>query len=49
MAVAVCIDALPSTAENPNEDAYQRGRFDGVMEYQAALYKIMDNYDENAK
>ena len=26
--------AMPSTAENPNEDSYQRGRFDGIMEYQ---------------
>src|SRR5687768_14980281 len=32
-----CIDAIPCTAENPNEDAYQRGRFDGVMEYQRAI------------
>lgn len=29
--------AQPSTAENPNEDSYQRGRFDGVIEYGRAL------------
>ena len=28
-----CLACQPSTAENPNEDAYQRGRFDGVMEF----------------
>lgn len=31
--VAEALAAQPSTAENPNEDAYQRGRFDGIMEY----------------
>ena len=25
--------AQPSTAENPDESAYERGRFDGIMEY----------------
>lgn len=30
-------DCQPSTAENPNEDAYQRGRFDGIMEYSQAI------------
>lgn len=38
--------ALPSTAANPNESAYERGRFDGVMEYQrnllAALRGVSD-------
>jgi hypothetical protein len=32
-----CLDCQPSTAENPNEDSYQRGRFDGVMEYGRAI------------
>lgn len=32
-AYAECLECQPSTAENPNEDAYQRGRFDGVMEF----------------
>lgn len=32
-AYAECLACQPSTAENPNEDAYQRGRFDGVMEF----------------
>jgi hypothetical protein len=27
----------PSTAENPNESAYQRGRFDGIMEFATAI------------
>ena len=30
-------DAMPSTAEDPNENSYQRGRFDGIMEYQRAI------------
>lgn len=34
------IDAQPSTAENPNEDSYQRGRFDGVMEYGRAIVAL---------
>jgi hypothetical protein len=28
-----CLQQQPCTAENPNEDAYQRGKFDGVMEF----------------
>jgi hypothetical protein len=32
-AYAECLACQPSTAENPNEDAYQRSRFDGVMEF----------------
>jgi hypothetical protein len=29
--------AQPSTAEDPNEDSYQRGRFDGIIEYGRAI------------
>lgn len=32
-----CLDCQPSTAENPNEDTYQRGRFDGIIEYGRAI------------
>lgn len=32
-----CLACQPSTAENPNEDAYQRGRFDGIMEFARAI------------
>lgn len=32
-----CLSCQPSTAENPNEDAYQRGRFDGIMEFARAI------------
>ena len=28
----------PATAEDPNEDAYQRGRFVGIMEFAQAIY-----------
>lgn len=35
-----CLDQQPSTAENPNEDAYQRGRFDGIMEFAQAIQSI---------
>lgn len=31
------LECQPSTAENPNESAYQRGRFDGIMEYSRAI------------
>ena len=34
-------DAQPSTAENPNEGAYQRGRFDGIVEYAKAIRAII--------
>lgn len=30
----------PSTAENPNEDTYQRGRFDGIMEFARAILAL---------
>lgn len=40
------LDRQPSTAENPNEDAYQRGRFDGVMEYARAILALKgDSHD----
>lgn len=37
IAMEAAADAMPSTAEDPNESAYQKGRFDGIMEYVAAL------------
>lgn len=30
-------DCQPSTAENPNESAYERGRFDGIMDFGRAI------------
>ena len=30
----------PSTAQDPNEDAYQRGRFDAVMEFRRAILAL---------
>lgn len=36
-ALEEAIDALPETAEDPNESGYERGRFNGVMEYQKAI------------
>lgn len=30
-------NAIPCTAENPNESDYERGRFDGIMEYQKKI------------
>lgn len=41
--VQECIDQQPSTAENPNEDAYQRGRFDGIMEFARALQELKND------
>lgn len=35
--IAECLAAMPCTAENPNEDSYQRGRFDGILDYQRAI------------
>ncbi|MGH6754919.1 MAG: hypothetical protein ACREDP_22400 [Bradyrhizobium sp.] len=32
-----CAEVQPSTAENPSESAYERGKFDGVMAYAAAI------------
>lgn len=45
-AVVDALDAQPSTAENPNEDAYQRGRFDGIIEYGQAIRKLMRTLKE---
>lgn len=39
-------DAMPCTAEDPNEDDYQRGRFDGIMEYQRAIRALMTTTPE---
>lgn len=36
-AICAAREAQPCTAERPNEDSYQRGKFDGVMEYARAL------------
>lgn len=40
-ALREALDAQPSTAENPNENAYQRGRFDGIMEYGRAILALI--------
>ena len=32
-----CAARQPSTAEDPNESDYQRGRFDGIIEFAAAI------------
>ncbi len=43
-AIAVVLEAAageqPCTAENPDESAYQRGRFDAVMEFAAAIRNL---------
>lgn len=36
------LDCQPSTAANPSEDAYQRGRFHGVIEFYNAISKLKD-------
>lgn len=36
-AIRDALSAQPCTAANPNEDDYQRGAFDGVMVYAAAI------------
>jgi hypothetical protein len=36
-AIIAAREAQPSTPEDPNESAYDRGRFDGVMVYAAVL------------
>lgn len=41
-----CLDEQPSTAENPNEDAYQRGRFDGVMEFASAIQELKSDHGD---
>lgn len=40
-AVQDATDAQPCTAENPREDAYQHGRFDGVMDYGRAIRALI--------
>jgi hypothetical protein len=45
--VEACLNAMPCTAENPNEDAYQRGKFDGVMEYQRAIRALAEKEGES--
>jgi len=41
-------DCQPSTAENPNEDAYQRGRFDGIMEFARAIRAMKSSARQDA-
>lgn len=41
-AMEEALGAQPSTAENPNEDAYQRGRFDGIMEFAKAILALKE-------
>lgn len=41
-ALEAAIAAQPATAEDPNEDNYQRGFFDGVMAYGRELLKLRD-------
>lgn len=41
-ALEEALGAQPSTAENPNEDAYQRGRFDGIMEFAKAILALKE-------
>lgn len=36
-AIQAARKAQPCTAENPNENDYQRGRFDGIIEYAKAI------------
>lgn len=38
--VEAALAAQPATAEDPNESTYQRGRFDGIMEYAAAILAL---------
>lgn len=40
--IEAAIDTMPSTAEDPNEDTYQRGRFDGIMEYRRAMRDLSE-------
>jgi hypothetical protein len=48
MGIEEAIAAQPSTAENPNEDAYQRGRFDGIMDYGRAIVGLSPALDMDA-
>ena len=36
-AIIAAREAMPSTPADPNESAYDRGRFDGIMAYAAVL------------
>ncbi len=38
-------ECQPSTAEDPNESSYQRGRFDGIMEYACAINACLARLD----
>jgi hypothetical protein len=40
-AIEDATDVQPSIAEDPSEDAYQRGRFDGIMEYGKAIRALV--------
>lgn len=42
MILEEALRAQPSTAENPNESAYERGRFDGVMAFAAAIRSLKE-------
>jgi hypothetical protein len=46
--IGECLSAMPSTAEDPNESSYQRGRFDGVMEYQREIRKLSGTEPQTA-
>lgn len=39
-AIEAATEAQPSTAEDPTESAYQKGRFDGIMEYATAIRSL---------
>lgn len=39
-AICAARAAQPCTAERPREDAYQSGKFDGVMEYAKVLREL---------
>lgn len=41
-ACEACLAAQPSTSADPNEDAYQRGKFDGVLHYMTAIRQIAE-------
>jgi hypothetical protein len=47
--IGECLSAMPSTAEDPNESSYQRGRFDGVMEYQREIRKLSGTEPQAAR
>lgn len=39
-AIAACKEAQPCTAEKPDESAYTKGHFDGVMDYGRAIRAV---------